>query len=107
MITAIFLSKQDNLIGFEVFGHADFSKFDLDLVCACVSSAVQMACNTITECFKSNAKVSIDDNQGISLKLIDCSKNNPSIKVIDGLKLHLVTLEEDFPKNIKVKVMEV
>lgn len=109
MITAKFLSKEGKLIGFKVSGHADFSDFGNDIVCASVSSAVQLVCNTITEYFKSNAKVFVDENQGISLKLIDYSNSNGvfSIALIESFKLHLENLLEDFPKNIKIKITEV
>lgn len=107
MIIAEFLSKDNKLIGFKVSGHANFSEFGLDIVCASVSSAVQLVCNTITECFKSEAEVSVDETDGICLKLVNPSNEVSSILLIDGLKLHLETLLENFPKNIKIKITEV
>jgi len=107
MITAEFISKSNNLIGFNISGHAGYDDFGYDIVCASISSAVQLVCNTITEYFKSNAEVSADENDGIKLKLIEYSNDSPAILLIEGLKFHIETLLEDFPKNIKVKVTEV
>ena len=107
MITVEFISKSNRLIGFKVSGHADFGEYGQDIVCAGVSSAVQLVCNTITDCFKINAKVSVDEKHGISLKLIDYSLDSPAITLIDGLKLHMEVLSEEFPKNVKVKITEV
>lgn len=108
MITADFLSKNGKLVGFKVSGHANFNEFGNDIVCASVSSAVQLVCNTITECFKSQAEVTVGENQGISLRLVNISNDAvSSMLLIDGLKLHLETLLEDFPENIKIKITEV
>lgn len=107
MITAEFLKKDNVLVGFKVSGHANFDEYGQDIVCASVSSAVQLVCNTITDGFNIKARVSVDENNGISLKLIDYSKDSPAITLIDGLKTHLEILLEEFPKNINLKLTEV
>lgn len=107
MITAEFIKKDNYLIGFKVSGHADFGEYGQDIVCASVSSAVQLVCNTITECFKGDAKVLVDENNGISLKLIDTPMDSPCTTVLNGFKLHLEVLSEDFPKRINLKITEV
>lgn len=109
MIVANFLSKSGKLIGFKVCGHSDYDESGKDIVCASVSSAVQLVCNTITECFKSDAEISVDKVQGICLTLTEHSNSgdNSSILLIEGLKLHLETLVKEFSGNIKVKITEV
>ena len=93
----------------EISGHAGYGEVGKDIVCASVSSAVQLVCNTITESFKSPVEISVDKKMGISLKLVSYSNSNDvySILLIEGFKLHLETLLEDFPKNIKIKITEV
>jgi uncharacterized protein YsxB (DUF464 family) len=107
MITAEFISKSDRFVGFKVFGHADYGEYGQDIVCASVSSAVQLVCNTITECFSVGANVSVDEQDGIALTLDDISNGSPANTVIDGLRLHLSVLSEEFPKRINVKITEV
>lgn len=107
MITAEFIQKDNVLVGFKVSGHANFDEYGQDIVCASVSSAVQLVCNTITDGFNIKANVLVDENNGISLKLIDYSKNSPAIVLINGLKTHLEILLEEFPKNINLKLTEV
>ena len=108
MIIAEFIKKDNYLIGFKVSGHANFDGYGHDIVCASVSSAVQLVCNTISECFKNtDAKISVDENYGISLKLINTPIGDPCYTLIDGLKLHLEVLSEDFPKTINLKITEV
>lgn len=107
MITAEFLKKDNVLVGFKVSGHANFDEYGQDIVCASVSSAVQLVCNTITDGFNIKARVLVDKNNGISLKLINYSKDSPAITLIGGLKTHLEILLEEFPKNINLKLTEV
>jgi uncharacterized protein YsxB (DUF464 family) len=107
MIIAEFFKEGESLVGFEVSGHADYAEFGEDIVCASVSSAVLLVCNTITECYHADAIVSVDDNDGIALRLANTSPESYSSRLLDGLKLHLVILSEDFPKRINIKITEV
>lgn len=109
MINVVFLKDVESqlLIGFNVAGHAFFSDSGKDIVCASVTSAVQLTANAITECLKStSAKIHLVGNS-IDLKLdrsVDISKE---VVFIDALYLHLNLIESSYPKNIKVTVEEV
>ena len=106
MIVADFYkSKSDKLMGFRVTGHADYGQFGHDVACASVSSAVMMAANTITEAFKVDAKVSVDENE-IIVKLAADDEGNGD-KVILGLLTHMYFLSEDYTGCIKVRVNEI
>lgn len=105
MINASFFKDSSGLSGFDINGHSGFGDNGNDIVCAAVSSAVQMAANTITECIGENADVCVSDNL-ISLRL----KDNPSIlsrTVLDGLKLHLNLISQDYEGSINISVAEV
>ncbi|MBQ2676336.1 MAG: ribosomal-processing cysteine protease Prp [Clostridia bacterium] len=104
MIKAILFSKEDVLNGFEISGHSTVDADDMEgkLVCSAVSSAAIMAANTITEIIGDSADISTDDGY---LKL---TVNNPKscLAVLEGLKLHLSALSQEYPDKIKV-IMEV
>ncbi len=51
MINADFQKKDSVIIGFSVKGHAEFADEGEDIVCASVSSAVQLVANAITDFF--------------------------------------------------------
>lgn len=100
MITAEFFKKQETYIGFQIKGHADFSNSGNDIVCASVSSAVQLTVNTITECFGIKADVKVLKDK-IQLKLPQSEEL--AEKMLEGLLLHLTMLSEDYEGTIKVK----
>jgi len=104
MITAEFFKKQGTLIGFQIKGHADFSDEGNDIVCASVSSAVQLVANTITDCFMIKAKVKVL-NDKIQLQLPQTDLN--AVKMLEGLLLHLTVISEDYEGTIKIKTSEV
>ncbi|MGN0624050.1 MAG: ribosomal-processing cysteine protease Prp [Oscillospiraceae bacterium] len=105
MIAAdFFRSKSDRLLGFKVTGHAGLADNGHDIACASVSSAVMMAANTITEAFKVDAEVNVNENE-ISLRLISDDEEYGD-RVILGLLTHLYFLSDEFQGCIKVKVME-
>ncbi len=104
MITANFFKNADNkFLGFQISGHAMQDEFGEDIACASVSSAVMLTCNTITEAFKSNAKVSVEENE-VMLKLVD--SDDSAEKVLLGFLTHMYILSDEFPGRILVKVIE-
>lgn len=87
--------------GFTITGHctADGSDEQGRLVCASVSSAAYMTANTITEIIRDRADIEVDEGK-MTLKV-----KNPSDKtvaVLEGFKLHIQQLEEQYKDCIKV-----
>jgi len=105
MIRANFTRTEGKLTAFSLSGHAGYDEFGKDIVCASVTSAVQLTANAITEVLKVKADVKVLDNQ-INMKL---PKNCPqeAFSFMNALLLHLEILAEDFEGTIKVKVSEV
>ena len=63
-----------------------------------------LAANTITEAFKIDAKVVVEEND-ILLKLVSDEKGYGD-KVLLGLLTHMYCLSDEFTGCIKVKVVE-
>lgn len=105
MIEAEFFHKDGGMLGFQVSGHAGFDRCGRDIVCASVSSAVQLIANGITEILKGEAQVSVEDNL-VRLLLKDgrCEGADAFLK---ALKLHLQLLSEDYPGTIHISCVEV
>lgn len=106
MIRARFFSKANRLTGFSVSGHAGYADAGEDIVCAAVSSAVQLTANGITEVLGLQAQVCAEGDT-VSLRLDDpgaCREAEPFLK---ALQLHLSVLAEDYPKNVKLTCTEV
>ena len=97
MIRAEFFCSGSSLTGFSVSGHAGFADPGEDIVCASVSSAVQMAANGITEILALKAEVTVEENR-VSLSLKAPSKMGEAF--LQALRLHLKLLSEDYPKTI-------
>ena len=106
MIYARFcLDEKSPFMGFEVTGHADWADRGEDVVCASVSSAVQLVCNTITDHFGVDADVRVSDGE-ICLYLPEGVKQeDPSSKLLDSFCTHLRYISDDYPGTIKVSVV--
>lgn len=99
-------ASDEQFIGFDVSGHADYADEGEDIVCAGVSSAVMLTANTITECYKSNAKVFAGDGS-IKLELERDCNDRGVLMSMQGLHMHLGFLSEDFPGAVAVSVKKV
>lgn len=100
-----FTDSLGELVGFHVHGHSGFAKAGEDIVCAAVSSAVFMTMNTITDVLNVGAEVSAEDGDAV-LKILSVDAGACK-SILQGLKLHLLDLEEQYGEFIKVKFTEV
>ncbi len=106
MITAEFFIREDEIIGFKVYGHADYADIGEDVVCAGVSSAVMLTVNTITESFGIAADITAIENE-ISLTLPSGVKDKNAKLIIEALRTHLGIISQEFDGTISILNLEV
>jgi hypothetical protein len=103
MIRADFYEKQGLMTGFEISGHSGYAEAGEDVVCAAVSSAVQLSVN-ILDSFDIPVSVKVGDNViGCKVKGIDKSAGI----ILEQLRLHLEAVLEEFPNTINITISEV
>ena len=93
------------LCGFKISGHSGYAEEGSDIVCAAVSSASLMVANTITDIQQLNADVAASD-AFLSLEM-QPNEAQKAKDILEGLRLHLTALSEQYKKYIKVKISEV
>lgn len=103
MVHAEFFKRAGNFSGFRISGHADYADSGQDIVCAAVSSAVQLTVNLLNE-FDCDPIANASDN------VVDCKTTasaNTSSAILKQLKLHFESVAEEFPETIKITISEV
>lgn len=100
MIHAEFIRHGQRYVGFSVTGHAGFAGYGEDVVCAGVSSAVQMAANGITEVLKIPAQVICEENL-ISVRTAAdaCEKCDAFYR---ALHLQLTLIGNGYPDTVAI-----
>ena len=101
MTSVKFLADENGICGFSISGHCSKDGDDEigKIVCAAVSSAAYMAANIIIEIIGDKAEALVDEAQ----MLIKVEKPSEcSVKVLQGLKLHLKELSEQYSNNIRI-----
>lgn len=107
MIKAHFFHSGDALLGFEVSGHAGYAQKGHDIVCACVSSAVQLTANTVTEVIGAGAHITRRGGK-VALRLIGGDGRILSASdAIKGLRLQLSILSRNYRGTISIEDSEV
>lgn len=102
MTKATFYVCGGALTGFCIDGHtADYDTEEGRLVCSAVSSAAYMAANTVTEVIGAAADA-FDSDGHMTLNV--GSSDGRTQAVLEGLRLHLRGLEEQYPHYIKVNL---
>lgn len=98
-----FASKNGGLIGFCVTGHNGLA--GRDIICAAVSSAAYMTANTITDVIRANAETAVED--GYMLVRVPTEQQEACQSILEGFRLHMLGLMEQYPQNIHVSYTEV
>ncbi len=104
MINVSFEKREGALVGFKISGHAGYDDYGSDIVCASVTSAVQLTVNAVCEILKCKADVKVLDNE-ITLRLSCYEKE--AVSFLEALHLHLEILSQDYRGTIKITETEV
>lgn len=105
MILASFSKQNHYFVKVSVSGHANFADSGEDIVCAAVTSAVQLTANGITEILHQPAQVTVLENE-IIIALGDIVSQQAS-QFLEALHLHLSVLAQEYPNNITITLAEV
>ena len=101
MTSVKFSYDNKRLSGFVIDGHSTVNENDEmgKIVCSAVSSAAYMAANTITEIIGDKADIIVDD---AVMSLFVKNPSEHTVKVLEGLKLHMEQLSESYGNNIRI-----
>ncbi|MBQ7004739.1 MAG: ribosomal-processing cysteine protease Prp [Oscillospiraceae bacterium] len=103
MLKAVFVKKNGRLCRCTIKGHAGYAEHGQDIVCASVSSAVQLTANLLTETFQEDAAASA---KGDTVN-IRTNGSELSEKLLNALLVHLQCISEEFPGTINFEFTEV
>jgi len=97
------------LVGFEVSGHAGYADSGEDIVCAAVSSAVQLSANALTDIIPAKADVRVKENLvalTITESIADERVNYAAQAILEALWLNLKEISKQYRGTIRLTVME-
>lgn len=99
------------LVGCAVIGHGGENARSQEgkILCAAVSSAVELVCNTLTECFHADVDIQAEPNEIASRNRLAFRLQKPDAdqsELIRGLLIHFQNLAEDFHGGISIEIVE-
>jgi uncharacterized protein YsxB (DUF464 family) len=100
MIKVSVYKNAENLItGFQLSGHADYSEYGSDIVCAAVSALVINTINSIENFTSDRFHLDQDEKKGyIEFKMISPISNNANL-LLSSLILGLQGIAEDYTEK--------
>lgn len=107
MIRIAFFSSDERLTGFSITGHSGYAEAGSDIVCAAVSSAAYMTVNTVTDVLGLSPAVEADDDGAMLLRFGTMSEADRAADILDGFRLHIEGLREQYPDYLTVTITEV
>lgn len=99
MTKAYFYYRNGTICAFKLCGHTDDEGDDeARIVCAAISSAAYMTANTITEIIGAEVDLDLTD----SFMRIDIKQPELTKAILEGFKLHIEGLAEQYPNFIQI-----
>ena len=106
MTTITFRSEGNRIIGFDSQGHSGYAEEGADIVCAAVSSTIDLVIATINDVLGLAASVKIRESDAfISLRLpgsLGQTAESTCQALLTGLMLYFTELHDAYPENIEV-----
>ena len=106
MTTITFRSEGGRIIGFDSQGHSGYAEEGADIVCAAVSSTIDLVIATINDVLGLAASVKIREEEAlVSLRLpgsLGQTAESTCQALLTGLMLYFTELHDAYPENIEV-----
>ena len=106
MTTITFRSEGGRIIGFDSQGHSGYAEEGADIVCAAVSSTIDLVIATINDVLGLAASVKIRESDAfISLRLpgsLGQTAESTCQALLAGLMLYFTELHDAYPDNIEI-----
>lgn len=111
MIRSYFEMVGGKLVGCSVIGHGGNNARSQQgkILCAAVSSAMQLTCNTLTECFHADVDIVNEPSEVESQNRLAIRMLHPDAvqsEILHGLLIHFQNLAEDFHGGISIEIVE-
>lgn len=106
MIEVVLLSHGDCVVGFRVSGHAGYAESGSDVVCAGVTTAVQLTANGVTECAGVAAEVQVEENL-VSLLLPERCRNDAALLLLEAFELQMGVMAQEYKEYVALTYAEV
>ena len=106
MTTITFRTEGDRIVGFDSQGHSGYAEEGADIVCAAVSSTIDLVIATINDVLGLAASVKIRESDAfISLRLpgsLGQTAESTCQALLTGLMLYFTELHDAYPDNIEI-----
>ena len=106
MTTITFRTEGDRITGFDSQGHSGYAEEGADIVCAAISSTIDLVIATINDVLGLAASVKVrEEDASVSLRLpggLGQTAESTCQALLTGLMVYFAELHEEYPDNIEV-----
>ena len=106
MTTITFRTEGDRITGFDSQGHSGYAEEGADIVCAAISSTIDLVIATVNDVLGLAASVKVrEEDASVSLRLpggLGQTAESTCQALLTGLMLYFTELHDAYPENIEV-----
>lgn len=109
MIQVTFTKKEQEIVSFEMTGHAAFAEYGQDIVCAAVSALAITTVNSIEKLAKYAPICQVDEADGgyLYMEIVaGLSKTQATISqiLLQSLLVGLEDIQQEYPENLTLSI---
>lgn len=103
----IYQNKQENLVGFEISGHAGYAEKGRDIVCAAVSFLATTTVNSLEEQLLVKPHYEVNETDGhmlcyLALEIMDSDDREKSQVILKTLEIGLKSIKQEYGQYVKL-----
>lgn len=108
MINVTLISKSNQIIGFEISGHAGFAEYGQDIICSAVSVLAINTINSVEAFTKDRFDFTIRENDGFLYFKLISDVSEQSQLLLNSFKLGIISIKQQYGNNyIDIIIKEV
>ena len=107
MTNAVFNYKNDQFVSFQIKGHANYSEYGTDIVCAGITTATFTTLGLLQKVLNKNSYKYAEKDANIDFVLLEQNDSELVKQIIQNFIEVLENIEKQYPKHLKLKIAKI
>ena len=107
MTNAVFNYKNDQFVSFQIKGHANYSEYGTDIVCAGITTATFTTLGLLQKVLNEKDYQYTEKDANIDFQLLEQNDSELVKQIIQNFYEVLENIEKQYPKHLKLKIAKI
>ena len=107
MTNAVFNYKNDQFVSFKITGHANYSEYGTDIVCAAITTATFTTLGLLQKVLSEKSYKYTEKDADIEFSILEQNDSELVKQIIQNFIEVLDNIKKQYPKHLKLKIAKI